>query len=206
MNEFICFQTYLALKLHFENKFDYFKYGIKVKYSPKTYAVRTDRHFFRRLSKKYEQTELVNFFLANIVYGKSPGWIGDFVNNESVIAYNNWKKNIESLSYNFKKDCELIAKYSQVDGLLSLLCVPENSWPGLLDMYMTGKISLETLVILDEILMKKTGIKLFDLWNSKLKTNPIWGEVKLVKEKYAPFLKFDSDKMTTIYQGALYDR
>ena len=66
MNEFDACQLYMALKLHFTTKYDYFKYNGKTKLTVPQFNKRKDKYQFVRLARKYSHEELVEYFCANL--------------------------------------------------------------------------------------------------------------------------------------------
>ena len=62
------YKMYLSLKLHFTSKsFDYFKYGNSAKASPSSFDKRKDKFFFVKLSRTFNEVELRDFFVSNMV-------------------------------------------------------------------------------------------------------------------------------------------
>ena len=64
---FEAYKTYLALKRHFTSDYNYFKYNGKIRASEESFLRRNDRFFFRKLSKKYNKEELVDFYVSNFI-------------------------------------------------------------------------------------------------------------------------------------------
>lgn len=177
MNEFDACQLYMALKLHFTTKYDYFKYNGKTKFTVAQFNKRKDKYQFVRLARKYSQADLVEFFCANLIRGKQ--WIGDF-------SKDNWlehQKIIQSLEYTYKNDLEkLLTNGEKFDILFEC---GQGSHPRLLKQYLGKKISLETMVILDKVLSYK---KNFD---KAISETYIWPDISKRLEKYSPFVKID---------------
>ena len=131
MNEFDACQLYMALKLHFTTKYDYFKYNGKTKLTVAQFNKRKDKYQFVRLARKYSQEELIE---------------------------DNWlehQKIIQSLEYNYKND--LINLLTNGEKFDILFKCDQGSHPRLLKQYLGKKISLETMVILDKILQYKVN-------------------------------------------------
>ena len=64
MNEFEAYEKYVALKLHFTSEYDYFRYNGKTSVTLKSFNERKDRFHFKRLSKKYDDPTLIDYFLG----------------------------------------------------------------------------------------------------------------------------------------------
>ena len=184
MNEFDACQLYMALKLHFTTKYDYFKYNGKTKFTVAQFNKRKDKYQFVRLARKYSQEELVEYFCANLIKGKQ--WIGDF-------SKDNWlehQKVIQSLEYTYKNDLEnLLTNGEKFDIIFEC---GQGSHPRLLKQYLGKKISLETMVILEKVLSYR---KNFD---KAINETYIWPDISKRLEKYSPFVKIDVRKFRQI--------
>jgi len=171
------YQSYLALKLHFEGKYDYFKYGGKTSASAASFEKRKDRFKFVKLSTKLSDPQILEYYLANFIRGKE--WIGDF-------DQKNWlehKKVNQSLEYVYQNDIEKLLTLSNNFDIL--FKVDAGNHPKLVKAYLGKKVSLETLVILEKILKYR---KQFD---AKISETYIWPKVSLLIKKYEPFLDLD---------------
>ena len=175
-------KLYNALKLHFNSEeYDYIKYNGKTRIKfipqPQLYA-------FQKLNSRYGD-ELKNFYIANLLENPNV-WIFDLLNQECDDIYKSWKKNQESLGYNFKNDISILME-SEED-FNNFFKVNKN-FPPLMKMVQQKKINLETLLILDDIL------KFIDKWNKQIQEEFIWSAFRLKCIKYKPFLIFDKKKM-----------
>ena len=181
---FDTYQTYLALKRHFTSDYDYFKYKGKVKASLESFLRRKDKFFFRKLGKKYDKEELVNFFVSNFVV--SDNWIGNLVSQESEENYVRFQKRMKSLSYLYDNDLHRIIDYCRDNDLSpnQLLLVENGDHPALLRLLLQKKISIETVIIMDE------SLKFVRYWNAKL-DDIIWEEKRQLISNYRKFLKYD---------------
>ena len=105
---FDVYKTYLAIKLHFaSDTYDYYKYGGKVNAKLDTFTKRKDRYFFHKLSTKYGQDDILDFFVANFL-SDSKRWIGNLLANDGRGVYLDYKKRKESFAYHFKQECGTI--------------------------------------------------------------------------------------------------
>ena len=171
------YQSYLALKLHFGGKYDYFKYGGKTSATLSAFEKRKDKYKFVKLSQKLSDPQILDYYLANFIRGKE--WIGDF-------DQKNWlehKKVNQSLEYVYKNDIEKLL--TLVENFDILFKVGEGNHPKLVKAYLGKKISLETLVILEKILKYR---KQFD---AKISETYVWPKTSLLIKKYEPFLDID---------------
>lgn len=189
MTPFDVYKTYLSLKSHFtKEKYDYHKYCGKTRAQLQSFYKRKDRYWFERLSRQKNDKEVVDFFVSNFIFCNDPQslWIGEII-KEGESRYDDWKKRMQSLSYIFKEETnELFGEYSFED---VFKC--SKGHPPILKNFLSGKISLETLVIYDRIFLfsKKFDKKLLD---------PIWEMVSFKIKKYNSFLNIDIFKYRKI--------
>lgn len=175
---FLAYQKYLALKQHFtRDGYDFFKYSGKVNAKPTSFELRKDKFFFYKLAKR---KDLENFLLANFI-DKEVTWVRDLLGIEAEQVYTNWLKRQQSLSYIFSNDINLIG-----DNLNADLLVEDGQHPKLLKSFLRSEISIESLIILNDIL------KFFTHWNKNIKETIIWNDVHRKCIKYRPFLQFNS--------------
>ena len=179
---FETYQHYLSLKNHFVNaKYDFFKYGAKTRASIASFNKRTDKYWFEKTSRKYNDKEVVDFLVSNFVEADSPGnlWIGEIINSGER-TYQEWMRRQQSLSYLFKEQSNELFSQTKLEDALNC----SKGHPPVLKSFLSGKICLETLVIYDRIFQfsKKFDKKLLD---------PVWETVSLKIKKYSPFLNTD---------------
>ena len=173
---------YCALKAHFgKGDYDFVKYGGKSSATKDSFWKRTDRLFFVKTQRKYKKKQVIQDYLVSNFVQNTKGWLGDF-NDENYIE---WKKRIQSMSYNFKQELEKIGK-------VNILSVKNGQHPLLLKEYLGKRVSIETLVILDDI------SNFTKIWNKKLKNDVVWPKVKKLMFDYKKFLTYDKKKCTMI--------
>ena len=181
MVPFDTYKTYLALKNHFtKDSYDYHKYQGKSRASLQSFYKRKDRYWFEKLSRQKDDKEIINFFVSNFTSCSDPGslWIGEMI-KEGESRYTSWQKRIQSLTYLFKQESQEVFE----NGVETVFDCSKGH-PTLLKMFLSGQISIETLVIYDKIFLFG---KNFD---KKLK-DPVWETVSLKIKKYSPFLHID---------------
>ena len=179
---FDCYKNYIALKNHFtRDNYDYYKYCGKSRASLQSFYKRKDRFWFEKISRQKTDKEIEEFFVSNFVSCSDPEslWIGEIIRNGES-SYTEWKKKIQSLSYIFKEESEKLFSENKLDDVFDC----SRGHPPVLKKFLSGKISLETLVIYDKIFLFG---KNFD---KKLK-DPVWETVSLKLKKYSPFLNID---------------
>jgi hypothetical protein len=179
---FEVYQNYLSLKSHFTNpKYDYFKYNKKVRATLTSFNRRKDKYFFERTSRKLSDKEVVDFLVSNFVATDSPSnlWIGEIINSGER-TYAEWMKRQQSLTYLFKEQSNELLSETKLEDVFNC----SKGHPIILKKFLSGQLSLETLVIYDKIFgFSKT----FD----KKLLDPVWETVSLKIKKYSPFLNTD---------------
>ena len=184
-----CYKAYLALKNHFTNKnYNYFTYNGKVKANIQSFYKRKDRFYFEKMSRQKSDEEIINFFVSNFASCDDPQslWIGQII-KEGEETYTNWMRRKQSLSYIFKEEVSILNS-KNFDEMFN---IEGNKHPKILKEFLQKKLSLETMIILNNILDYK---KQFD----KKLQDPVWEFVSMRIEKYSPFIHIDSNKFKSI--------
>jgi hypothetical protein len=178
MSAFETYRTYLAVQQHFTRKsYDFFKYNGKVKVSENTFYGRKDRYFFEKASKKFKKDEFMHFLLANYTSG-ADHWIGNLMSGENLINMKKWKKRIDSLTYTFKED--ILNLYDAEEKLDNVLKGVDGKHPMLYRFFLRQKVSLETMVVLDDLVGYSKLWKRYD--------DMMLNDFLFLMEKYRPFL------------------
>jgi hypothetical protein len=182
MTPFDAYKTYLALKNHFSKpNYDYIKYAGKTRASIESFNKRKDKYWYEKLARQKNDEQVKNFFIANFVEADDPSvlWIGNIIRGGETY-YKEWEKRQQSLKYIFKEQSEeMLSEYN-----LEKLFDTSRQHPPLLKKFLSGKISIETLVIYDKIFLFGNN---FD----KKLLDPVWEIVSLKIKKYSPFLNID---------------
>ena len=179
---FETYQHYLSLKNHFTNpKYDFFKYGAKTRASMTSFNKRKDKYWFEKTSRKYNDKEVLDFLVSNFVASDNPQnlWIGEIISSGER-TYADWMRRQQSLTYLFKEQSNELFSETKLEDALNC----SKGHPPVLKKFLSGKISLETLVIYDKIFLFG---KMFD----KKLLDPVWETVSLKIKKYSPFLNTD---------------
>jgi len=193
---YAAYQAFLALKQHFsKGKYDYFRYNGRIRSNLNRFRERKDRYYFEKLTRKYSESELINFFVSNLIINPDV-WVGELCRDKTCEErYKEWKRKKESLTYVFQSDIMTIKDLeSDFDELF--VCKP-NEYPKLIDLYTEGAISLETLIGFDLVL------GCFGRWNRTIGDDIIWKDLYHLCFCYRPFLNYDvktERKFRTILQ------
>ena len=191
---FDVYKTYLAVKLHFtSDTYDYYKYDGKVNAKLDTFTKRKDRYFFHKLSTRYAETDILDFFVANFL-ADSKRWIGNLLANDGRDVYLDYKKRKEAFAYHFKQECGTIVSdlgrrnISFNDGFIP----PDGQHPRVLRLLIQRKISYQTAVVLDHFLGFTKN------WDKEITEKVVWPEISLKVSRVKPFVNFNATECKLI--------
>ena len=104
--------------------------------------------------------------------------------------YTKWKKFNQSFTYNFRSDCILLNNVISTNSISfdDLFRISGGQHPRLLRLLLSEKISIQTLIILDQILSFVKN------WDKEIAENVIWPEKSFKLKKLKPFIKFNLTK------------
>jgi|TARA_R110000764_G_scaffold57213_2_gene124606 hypothetical protein len=170
---------YCAMKAHFSRKdYDFNKYGGKTKVSRDSFFKRKDRHFFVKLSRKYKTTiEIKNYFISNFIKDKR-GYIANFSDEN----YKSWLLKRSGFFEQFVIELSPYIKEFQ-----PLFEVEGNNHPKLLKEFLGSRVSLETMIVLDEL------VEYGKNWDKLLEGDIIWIDLKKLMENYKGFLTINKN-------------
>ena len=183
MEAYDAYKIYHALKLHFTSNYDYSKYHGKTKVSVDSFLKRNDRPFFGKVARTYKD-DTKDFFISNFIVNPK-GWVGNF-NDEN---YVNWKKRNQALKYNFKNELvELFHKVESFDEIFQT----EGQHPMLLKQFMSKRISIETVCILERL------IGFCKTWDKKIDEDIVWPDRKKLITNHENLLTIDVNEYRVI--------
>ena len=190
---FEVYKEYLAVKNHFTSKsYDYAKYDGKVNVKLESFTKRNDRHFFHKLSKRFAEREITDYFVCNFLVSNK--WVGDLLKHDGSEEYTKWKKYQDSYRYFFRNDCVLVSddfvsnNISFDDGL----GVDNGQHPRLLRLYLRKKIHFQTLYIIDRI------INFSRKWDNQIEEKIVWPEISKKLKKVKPFVAYNLVEMRDV--------
>ena len=170
---------YCALKAHFSREdYDYHKYGGKTKISRESYWKRKDRYYFAKIANKYDKPQ--DYFLSNFIKDKK-GYIANFSDEN----YQSWKLKRQGFFDLFVAE---LTPHIQGPQLNPLFKVENNQHPKLLKEYLGGRISLETLIILDDLVQYTKN------WDKEMGDDVVWKDLSFFLKKYKGFLTINAEK------------
>jgi hypothetical protein len=188
MNGFEVYKLYLAIKLHFtSDKYNFFTFNGKTRTTLESFEKRKDKYFFKKLSTKFSHEELIQYFVAHFVQNNDT-WIGDISRTQNSTIYSDWIKKIQSMSFVFSNDVDCLLKDHDFEDIFK----SKSTHPPIIKKYLSKSISLETLVILNQLV---SFVKDLD----KTICDPVlWPDLKRKVVKYEPFLSIDRSKYKQI--------
>ena len=192
MDGYKAWKLYMAVKLHFTtNKFNVFNNRGHVKGARETFYSRNDRFIFERLSRKFAtEKDIIQYFVANFAYGNDAVVYSD---NESDSNLTLWMKRKQSISQVFENDLHTIVLHIEKENLskANIFNFNGSNLPEILKLFLGGYVAIETMVILDSF------TNYLATWCNNL--NLLWEEDCRRIEKCKGFVKFDSDRLTNVY-------
>jgi len=168
------------MKAHFgKTDYDFVTYHGKTRIKRDSFYKRKDRSFFVKISRKYKTEENIkNYFVSNFIKdGKG------YVSNFSDENYEEWKDKRANFYNQFTLEIIPLVK-----NFNPLFVIKDDEHPLLLKEYLGKRVSLETLIILDEL------VEFSKTWNKKLSEDYIWQDIKKLMNNYKRFLTLDKER------------
>ena len=170
---------YCALKAHFKGDYDYHKFSGQTKIKRDSFFKRKDRIFFVKVGRKYEDGEILDYFVANFIQNRN-GYILNF--NEK--NYEDWLQRKKMFYQIFSQELE-----PHIKNFNPLFESKSGQHPTLLKEYLGKRISLETMIILDEL------VEFSETWDKDLSWDDfVWPDVKKLMNNYKGFLTINPNK------------
>jgi hypothetical protein len=194
MDGFKAYRYYLALKLHFTSeKFNVFENRGNVKGSREAFNARNDRYIFEKLARKFNSDrEIIQFFVANFAYGNESAIYAGQEADDNLIE---WNKRKQSISKIFIDDLATLLTYVEINKLptSSIFDFNFNEYPAALTLFLGNKISIESLVIINEL------DHIVEHWLDNPTVQHIWSNELLRIKKLIGFVKYDKEKLRKIF-------
>ena len=171
---------YCAMKAHFgKSDYDFVDYKGKTRIKRDTFYKRKDRSFFVKLARKYSTEEQIkNYFISNFIKDKK-GYIANFTDEN----YESWKLKRKNFFEIFEVEMKPL-----VESFENLYVVENRQHPKLMREFLGGRVSLETLIILDELVGYGTT------WIEEMKDDIIWNDLDNLMDNYERFLTIDQEQ------------
>ena len=190
---FDVFKTYLAVKNHFTSDYDYGKYGGRVTAKLESFTKRPDRYFFHKLSKRYNERDILDFFVANFAVDSNK-WVGNIINNEGAENYTKFRKYKDNFDYHFRNDCVSIRNDLANRDILfdDGFFVHNGQHPRVLRLHIQKRIHIQTTVILDSVL------SFSKVWNKEINEKVVWPKIAHTLTKLKPFVTYNDTNVKLI--------
>ena len=196
---FRCYKYYIAIKLHFtKDNYNVFETRGNVKGSEQAFIARNDRYLFERIARKHQtDREVIKYFVANFSYGNDAVVYNE---NDAEDNLQEFTRRRESLTRIFENDLNEVVLQKEKQGLSRKQVFEFNldSPPLLLKMYLGGKVTIETMFLLNKI----NGY--LQLWHNN-SSMLLWEEEIRRIEKCEGFVKFNESKLSPIYASFIED-
>lgn len=194
MDGFKAYRYYLALKLHFTTeKFNVFENRGSVRGTRETFNARNDRYIFEKLANKYStDKDIIQFFVANFAYNADTAIYEAHQAEDNFIE---WTKRKQSITQVFVDDLAGIITHIETTKSKAHLFGFDNSgeYPILLNMFIGGKVKIETMRILDDI------YPFLEEWSNHPTVKYIWSNEFLRIKKLTGFVKYDKIKLSKVF-------
>lgn len=197
MEPFEVYRYYLALRLHFTtDKYDVIKQKGRVRASKQAFLKRQDLLAIRRVAENYSDKEVVDFLVSNFITGDRWGGVFD---TDAKQRYMSWKKRMESLTYTFETEVSKILLFCEKNGLSFDDCFvsTKSQHPYIIKMYLRNDVSIETLVILNQLLDYIPAL------DNELSGDLVWPDISRIIKKYTPFLTISKEKYDRLLRRAI---
>lgn len=172
MSPFEAYQLFVAVRQHMTtDSYDINKFNGKVKASIDNFKKRNDKYMFEKLARLPNNRLRV---ASTLVEGGQ--WIGDVIGQKGETALNKHLRAIESIGYHFSQQLKLLDSSKLKDIFHS------DRAPMISQMFHQGKLSLETMVLLNKYL------QFVDVWKSKFADDPTIQDLCKLINKFTAFV------------------
>ena len=195
MTGYDAYKIYLGFKLHFTSeRYDLPTNDGRVRYNRESYNKRQDSHFFDRIARVYNTHELKGLFISHFV---SDSQFNDLYSEEAKETFVGWKKRIQSMTYNFEKELDVLLE--RVGNFDDLFKVDDGVVPEIVTALYHSDISLETFIIMDKILGFIEHI------DKKIDDGIVWPIWKIRCSNYSRLLEVDVNKYKKLLKNRLFN-
>lgn len=196
MDGFKAYRYYLAIKLHFTTeKFNVFENRGNVKGTREAFNARNDRYIFEKLAQKHsDDREIIQFFVSNFAYGNDTAI---YAGQEAEDNFVEWQRRKQSITKIFIDDLATILTYIETNKLKhsAIFNFTDDEYPVALKLFVGGKITIETLRIIDDF------IGIIDQWKLNVSVRYIWdNELRRIK-KLTGFVKYDKIRVGKVFDA-----
>lgn len=185
------FKLHSHLRLHFTKEgYDVRKYLWK-NATEASFQKSKAKYKLTKLCEKYSTDHLKEYFIANFVSGDEQGGVFNVDGHDVLLE---WRRRVQAMNYLLKQDMLFLKGVVGESGLDSLWDCRDGH-PPILTNLLGKRISLETLVILNEFCGFQT------LLDERLADDIIWKPISKMITKYQPFFDFKKKGFAVIIEG-----
>ena len=171
---------YCAMKAHFgKNDYDFITYNGKSRVSRNSFYKRKDRYFFVKLSRKYKESDDIKNYLVSNFIVEQRGYVANFNDRN----YETWKDKRNNFYNIFTEEIRPF-----VNNFNPIFESKKNEHPLLLKEYLGKRVSIETLIVLEEL------VDFTKSWNRIMSEDYIWYDIKKLMKNYKRFLTIDKNR------------
>lgn len=150
INSFQSYKLYLILVNAFKKGYDPVKYSWKIRVQQNSFEKRKDKYFFEKIQKCFDIFEQQKIFMVNLLANQDQ-WIGDMLNQDSIMFYRKYMSRFNDLSILFKEDLQNLILFCKSKGRMfkSLFLIEDNKEPMIFKLLQNDSIQYETFILLD---------------------------------------------------------
>lgn len=150
INSFQSYKLYLILVNAFKKGYDPVKYSWKIRIQQNSFEKRKDKYFFEKIQKSFDIFEQQKIFMVNLLANQDQ-WIGDMLNQDSIMFYRKYMSRFNDLSILFKEDLQNLILFCKSKGRMfkSLFLIEDNKEPMIFKLLQNDSIQYETFILLD---------------------------------------------------------
>lgn len=196
INSFQSYKLYLILVNAFKKGYDPVKYSWKIRVQQNSFEKRKDKYFFEKIQKGFDIFEQQKIFMVNLLANQDQ-WIGDMLNQDSIMFYRKYMSRFNDLSILFKEDLQNLILFCKSKGRMfkSLFLIEDNKEPMIFKLLQNDSIQYETFILLDSYF---NIIKMLD--DSK---NFIWDQYSVRIKAYKNLFVIDKLEVIKILKESL---
>ena len=137
---------------------------------------------------------MVPFLVSNFVHSDD-NWTKSLLEDQAEETYRDWKQTTDSMSKVYAEDLQKICPDPKEFN--NLFKVEDGQFPLLLNLLMQKEVTLETMVILNNI------FDFIRIWDKKISEDIIYPKVSRKVRKYGAFLNVDVSKYKQLTKNVL---
>jgi hypothetical protein len=182
----------LAIRQHFESDtYDIWTKKGRVRGTQSQFDARNDKSFYHALAYEYLRGDLGNFFMANILAGKT------HVSQFEDFIFRDWKSKQHRLAYIFENDLKSLMSLGVEFRLL--FDSVSGGIPIIIQAMEGNHISLETVCIINRL----TNNSMMEKWDRKITDKFVWPNIRRKILKYQSWIRSDIEPLRDVLKGFL---